>query len=53
MLGATLLDKVFQKMVQSRPLFVYFRPYLITISIIQIEKSIDGELGFEPGTTGW
>ena len=30
---------------QSRPLFVYFRPFLITISIIQIEKSIDGVLG--------
>ena len=26
---------------QSRPLFVYFRPFLNTISIIQIEKSID------------
>ena len=26
---------------QSRPFFVYFRPFLITISIIQIEKSID------------
>ena len=30
---------------QSRPLFVYFRPFLITISIIQIDKSIDGVLG--------
>ena len=30
-------------MVQSRPLFVYFRSFLI--SIIQIEKSIDGVLG--------
>ena len=30
---------------QSRPLFVYFCPFLITISIIQIEKSIDGVLG--------
>ena len=29
---------------QSRPLFVYFRPFLITISIIQIEKSIDNVL---------
>ena len=28
---------------QSRPLFVYFRYFLITISII--EKSIDGVLG--------
>ena len=25
--------------------FVYFRPFLITILIIQIEKSIDGVLG--------
>ena len=31
-------------MVQSWPLFVYFCPFLITISIIQIEKSIDGLL---------
>ena len=30
---------------QSRHLFVYFHPFLITISIIQIEKSIDGVLG--------
>ena len=28
----------FRKMGQSRPLFVYFRPFLITISIMQIEK---------------
>jgi len=34
----------FKKMGQSRPLFVYFRSFLITISI-QIEKSIDGVLG--------
>ena len=33
---------------QSRPLFVYFRYFLDTISIIQIEKSIDGVLG-NPG----
>ena len=32
-------------MVQSWPLFVYFRYFLDTISIIQIEKSIDGVLG--------
>ena len=31
---------------QSRPLFVYFRSFLITISI-QIEKSIDGVLGIQ------
>ena len=30
---------------QSRPLFVYFRPFRITISITQIEKGIDGVLG--------
>ena len=30
---------------QSRPLFVYFRPFLIAISIIQ-----DVCLGFEPGS---
>ena len=29
----------FKKMGQSRPLFVYFRYFLITISIIQIEKA--------------
>ena len=29
---------------QSRPLFAYFRSFLVTISI-QIEKSIDGVLG--------
>ena len=33
------------KMGQSRPLFVYFRYFLNTISIIQIEKSVDGVLG--------
>ena len=32
---------------QSRPLFVYFRYFLDTISIIQIEKSIDGMLGIQ------
>ena len=37
----------FLNMGQSRPLFVYFRSFLIpiTISIIQIEKSIDVVLG--------
>ena len=36
-----------KNMGQSRPLFVYFRSFLIptTISIIQIEKSVDGVLG--------
>ena len=31
---------------QSRPLFVYFRSFLITISI-QIEKCVDGVLGIQ------
>ena len=35
---------------QSRPLFVYFHYFLDTISIIQIEKSIEGVLGI--GTRG-
>ena len=30
---------------QSRPLFIYFLLFLITISIIQIEKRVDGVLG--------
>ena len=30
---------------QSRPLFVYFRPFLITISIVLIGKSLNGVLG--------
>ena len=30
---------------QSRPLFVYFRHFLDTISIIQIEKSVYGVFG--------
>ena len=36
---------VLYKMGQSRPLFVYFRHFLITISLLQIEKSVDGVLG--------
>ena len=31
----------------TRPLFVYFCPFLITILIIQIEKSVDGVLGIQ------
>ena len=34
-----------KKMGISRPLFVYFRHFLDAISIIQIEKSVDGVLG--------
>ena len=33
------------KIGQPRPLFVYFHSFLITISIIQIEKIIYGVLG--------
>ena len=36
----------FLKMGQFRPLFVYFRSFLVIISI-QIEKSIDGVLGIQ------
>ena len=32
---------------QYRPLFVYFRPLLSTISTIQIEKSVDGVHGIQ------
>ena len=32
---------------QSRPLFIYFRPFHITISIIQIEISLDGAHGIQ------
>ena len=35
------LQYVFQKMDQSRPLFVYFCPFLIKISIVQIKKVLD------------
>ena len=39
-------DNFFLKKIgQSRPLFVYFRYFLDTISIIQFEKSVDGVLG--------
>ena len=40
---------IFLKMDASRPLFVHFRPFLITNSIIQIEKSIDSVRGIQPG----
>ena len=42
-----LLFLFFKKIGQSRPLFVYFRPFLITIAIIQIEKSLDGVHGIQ------
>ena len=38
---------LFLKMGQSRPLFVHFRPFLITITLIQLEKSIDAVLGIQ------
>ena len=38
------INPFFTKMGQSRPLFVYFRSFLVKISI-QIETSIDGVLG--------
>ena len=38
---------------QSRPLLFYFRYFHITISIIQIENSIDGVLGIQTGAAGW
>ena len=39
------LNLVFLKWANTRPLFVYFRPFVITISKLQIVKSIDGVLG--------
>ena len=38
---------------QSRPLFVYFRHFLIKISIIQIQKAKMVCLGFEPAAARW
>ena len=38
---------------QSRPLFVYFRPFLVTISIKQIEKVQIVCMRFEPEAAGW
>ena len=38
------IDSFLKKMGQSWPLFVYFRSFLITISM-QIEKSVDSVLG--------
>ena len=43
----SFLFLIFIKIGQSQPLFVYFRPFHITISIIQIEKSLDGVLGIQ------
>ena len=38
-------SKFFLKKWASPGLFFYFRSFLVTISILQIEKSIDGVLG--------
>ena len=38
-------QKSFFYMGHSGLFFVYFRPFLSTISLIQIEKSVDGVLG--------
>ena len=38
---------------QSQPLFDYFRPFLITISILQIDKAQMVCLGFEPAAVEW
>ena len=40
-----LLKELFNRWANPGLFFVYFRPFLITISIIQIEKSIDGVHG--------
>ena len=40
-------------MVQSRPLFVYFCPFIIAISITQIEKALTVCMGFVPTAAGW
>ena len=37
---------------QYRPIFVYFCHLIITISIIQIEKSVDGVLGIQTRSCG-
>ena len=46
-------QNVVLKMGQSRPLFVYFCIFLITMSTIQIEKAEMVCLGFEPAAAGW
>ena len=40
-----ILDFFKKRKGQSRPLVCFFRPFLVTISIIEIEKSLDGVLG--------
>ena len=37
----------FKKMGQCRPLFFYFRSFLVNTISIQIEKSVDGVLGIQ------
>ena len=43
----------FLSMGQSWPLFVYCHSFLVTISVIQIEKSVDGVLGIWTQAAGW
>ena len=43
--GGGDLSKLFKKWANPDLFFVYFRHFLITISIIQIEKRVDGVLG--------
>ena len=40
-------QKIFFPMGRSRPLFVYFCSFLITISMIQIEQAKDGVIGIQ------
>ena len=42
----------FKKWANPSPFFVYFRNFLITISIVQIEKSIDSVLGIRTWDRG-
>ena len=42
-----ILDFFKKRKGQSRPLVCFFRPFLVTISIIEIEKSLDGVLGIQ------
>ena len=47
------MSSFLQKWAQFRPLFVYFRSFLVKISIIQIEKAQMVRLGFQPRAAGW
>ena len=43
----TIIGHFLKKWANPGLFFVYFHPFIITISIIQIEKSVDGVLGTE------